>query len=297
MGMCVVEKIAALMCGCEVLPCTGAESWTRDDDALWGVVTRVDDEDVGMCEDDAAEERQDLPRSSSGSKDEVEDRVQALHRRDNMDIMMHPKEKRVWAWLDNISSMYSPRIVLPSPIATSSKTEINGGPISPLDINNTAMRPICPFCNTDWQTMKDFEKAEHMLSHSHMELKHATTAASRIDAMGVGVKRRHSFLSVRTLRSYHVNQGKGKMMLKADSAASLLEHWTNFGGEDSPFTGEYRRAKQGRALERRGSAVWDQDGEEEDVREWFGDDEEEDKRLGSRTKRVSQAGGERHRFV
>lgn len=101
-----------------------------------------------------------------------------------------------------------------------------------------------------------------MLSHSHISSP-ATTAASRVNATGVGVKRRHSLHSVKTLASYH-NIGKGRKLLRVDSASSFVDRWAKMGRLESPFSREVRKLEKkgiiGREVTREGA-------------EWFGDDE------------------------
>ena len=118
--MCVAGKSAALLSGCGVIRLSGEESWTRDDDAVRDIVSWVEGEDVSMSEDAAPEGTGTLQRSCLDGNNEAqnENAVQALCRRDSMDAYMQAKERCVWAWLENISSGYSPCILPPPSSST-----------------------------------------------------------------------------------------------------------------------------------------------------------------------------------
>lgn len=260
-GMCVAEKIANLLSGRVFLPFTGAERWTRDDDAMWEVVMYSSSDDVDMYEDDSLEELEDLPSSRSSGDSETVDNLSAnvLYRRDSMDLLTQRPQYRqdndIYAWLEHISSAYPPHTVPLSPTVPNE----NVGP-EVLTLTSNAFpsanytSPTCSFCNANWTALVDFEKASHMLSHSYTDLQHTTTAISRINATGAGAKRRYSRLSITTLRSYNAR----KKIPRLDSATALTEQWANLGRHDSPFTKELRRAQTSdrtRTLERRQSAV------------------------------------------
>ena len=246
---CVAEKIEAVLAGDVAVPFTGQESWIRNDDDFWDVVTHASDEEVGLSPLDVFEDSQ-RQSCSSTRNDRDASAVEALYRRDSIDTPIPPRHQHIWTWLTTISPAYSPHIDPLSPTPTSSHPELEE-PISPLDLNRSNTPSTCPFCSTPWTALPDFEKAGHMLSHSHTQLQHTTTAAWRVDAIGVGVKRRHSLLSVETLRSYHVHCGKGRRLLRIDSAKAMAQGWARLWREDSPFTREVRRIEQGR-----GSAGW-----------------------------------------
>jgi hypothetical protein len=78
---------------------------------------------------------------------------------------------------------------------------------------------------------------------------------------------------VKTLTSYHNNLGKGRKLLRVDSATKLIEELAKVGTVASPFTQESRRArKKGgfrRALERRMSGMW----QDLEASGWQADDE------------------------
>ncbi|KAJ4356959.1 hypothetical protein N0V95_002902 [Ascochyta clinopodiicola] len=260
-GMSVAEKIAALELGHVFSPFNGEESWTKDDDAAWDVVSG----DSNAC-------NAEMGSSSSAGTSSIEDEVNALYRRDSMDALLRPQDKRIYNWLEHISSAYSPKVAPLSPTVKDTEPEPKlSSPVSPSDNADTG--PTCPFCNTTWGTLKDWERSAHMLSHSHTSLMHIITAPSLINAIGIGAKRRHSLLSITTLRSYHA-RAKGRKMLRIDVCADLAERWAKLGREDSPFTKEVKRI---RALERRCSVdLVVEDGAievESDESEWFGDDE------------------------
>jgi hypothetical protein len=213
-GMCVAEKLAALLSGRGVICLSGEESWTRNDDAVWDIFSCVEDEDVPMSEDAAMEGVGTLQRSCLNSNNEAqnESSMQALCRCDSTDACMQPKERRVWAWLENISSRYSPRVLPLLSSSTPAELEPQPEPISPLDLNDTIAQlnlnhtstvPACSFCNLSWAAMKNRKKAAHMLSHfSILHPALSTQRISQTHAVGTGVKRRHSYLHTRTLTRY-----------------------------------------------------------------------------------------------
>ncbi|KAF9698956.1 hypothetical protein EKO04_003329 [Ascochyta lentis] len=259
-GMCVAEKIAALRLGQDVPPFNGKESWTRDDDTIWDVVA------VDTSTYDAEMESRHSAESYT-----IQYEANALYRRDSMAVLLHPQDKRIYDWLDRISTAYPPKEDPLSPSIEDPEPKPEPPP-SPCPSENGDTCPTCPFCNTTWITFRNWEKAKHMLSHSYTSLAHAATAPSFIHAIGVGAKRRHSRLSISTLRSYHA-RAKGKKLLRLDSAVFLAERWAKWGREDSPFTKEVKRV---RALERRYSVdLIFEDGVEVEScgSEWLGDDE------------------------
>lgn len=193
-GMCVAEKITALKFGQGFLLLEGDESWTRDDDAVWEVVTCTGTEAPVLLSPDMA-------RDNEAGSNDSESPVQALYRRDSMDLILDQQNKRIYAWLEHISSVYSPLVAPLSP------TLVDQEPMPEMllpvpDRSNNGTPHTCPFCSSPWHAMRDFEKAEHMLSHSHTSPSRSTQAISLINAVGIGVKRRHSHLSISTLHAY-----------------------------------------------------------------------------------------------
>lgn len=269
-GMCVAEIIIALLSGQDPMPLEGKESWTRNDANFWDAAStnayRSDrSPQIGYPQPvDASHTPCSL--SNSPIDDSNACLITALNRRSSSPSLSSSKNQNIWTWLDNISSPDTPRLAPISPSHLSTQFPLFCGPISPLDLNRTDTVPTCPFCNVSWQWFSDLDKAAHMLSHSHVSSP-PVTVASRINVVGVGVKRRHSLLSVRTLTSYHTKAGKGRKMLRVDSASSSMDGWAKLGTVESPFSREARVAKKrkwtfGRAKK-----------EPEDARGWFGDDE------------------------
>lgn len=253
-GMCVAEKLTALLFGRVFTPLTGQESWTRIDDEYWEVVTSHDDDAV-----DSPESHQS-PHSHEGTDTAAqhEDTVQALHRRNSDNSPPSSKNGAVWTWLSKISAIYPPRLAPVSPSSPTSPTALHE-PISPLDLNKTTPPPTCPFCNIDWSWTSESDRAAHMLSHSYTSTT-PTTTLSQSHAVGVGTKRRHSLLSMKTLASYHNNLGKGRKLLRVDSATKLIEELAKVGTVPSPFTQEKRRVRKRvgfrKALETRMGGMW-----------------------------------------
>lgn len=294
-GMCIAEKITALLSGREATPYSGQEGWTRNDDEFWDIVSCTEHEDVLMSDTHSSAKSQD-PHTANAD----DERTEALHRRDSMDILPSPSEKRIWAWLDSISPNCTPIIAPLSSLPISIKEP----PISPPSLYTRETSPTCPFCSLPWAYLPSWEQASHMLSHSHIS-PFPSTSTSHITANGVGVKRRHSLLSHRTLQSYHGRCGQGRKTVGLDSAASLAggilegvgKGIKRVGRERSPFSKEVKRARdmrrvsgegrggRGWVLERRMSGGWANEhwaemngdeldgerGDEESV--WFGDDE------------------------
>lgn len=256
-GMCVVEKVAALLSGRAILHFTGKESWTRDDDSAWDKATRADSKVLIESELVVMEELENLPQSVGNVEDDRE--VGALYRRGSVDdlIPRYRQELHIYTWLEHTSSAYSPLMEPLSPSTIRIETEYEP-PSSPSPMSGGGTCPTCPFCSHSWYQLKEWQKAEHMLSHSQSTLANANTAASHINAMGKCAKRRHSRLTMSTLRSYH-DRGNGSKMLKVGSGAFLAERWAKMGKEDSPFTKEVRRVRTGRpsALERKASGISD----------------------------------------
>lgn len=294
-GMCIAEKITALLSGREVTPYSGQEGWTRNDNEFWDIVSCAEHKDVLMSDTDNSAKSQN-PHAANADDEGTE----ALHRRDSMDILPTPSDKHIRAWLDSISTNYTP-IITP---LSSPPISIEEPPISPLSLNTRETSPTCPFCSHPWAYLPSWEQAGHMLSHAHIS-PFPSTSRSHVTATGVGVKRRHSLLSHRTLQSYHGKYGRGRKMVRVDSAANLaggimegvVEGIKRVGRERSPFSKEVKRARnmrrvsgegrggRGWVLERRtsggwGSEHWDEmngdelDGERCDGESvWFGDDE------------------------
>jgi hypothetical protein len=232
-GTSAAENIAALLSGEVFWPFNGDESWSRDDDAVWEVVTQA--ETLGHTL---------LPglHSALGNDDDVS--VQALYRRDSTDSNVQQPDRNIYAWLEHISSAYSPRVAPLSPTTSPEFSTL----IPTLSSNHSSIdtETTCPFCNLPWHSLSSTKQVEHMLAHSHMNSKRTTTAISRIDATGLGAKRRPSMLSLCTLRSYS-GQSRARKKLKLDSSA--IQRWVGRGPPDSPFT------RQKRALERERSEL------------------------------------------
>ena len=245
--MCVAEKLTLLLFQRPFMPLTGQESWTRMDDKYWDVVSSHDDEAVDSPELFQSPQ----PHACTDIATQHGDTVQALHRRNSDNSPPSPQDGRVWTWLAKLSATHPPRLAPVSPSYPTSPTALHE-PISPLDLNRTTPPPTCPFCNIDWTWTSESDKAVHMLSHSYMSNPPMATL-SHTHAVGVGAKRRHSLLSVRTLTSYN-DLGKGRKLLKVDSGTKLIEELAKVGTVASPFTLQRRRArKKGRvrrALER-----------------------------------------------
>ncbi|OSS43560.1 hypothetical protein B5807_11747 [Epicoccum nigrum] len=253
-GMCVAEKLTALLFRRIFLPFTGQESWTRMDDEYWEVVSNHDDDAV-----DSPELHQSPhPHTDADTATKHEGMVQVLHRRNSDNSPPSPKDGRVWTWLARISATNPPRLAPVFPSNLTSPTALHE-PISPLNLNSTTPPPTCHFCNIDWSWTSESDKAAHMLSHSYTSTP-PTAMLSQIQAVGVCAKRRHSLLSVKTLTSYHNNLGKGRKLLRVDSASRLIEELAKVGTVASPFTQErWRVRKKGefrRVLEKRMSGMW-----------------------------------------
>ena len=249
----MAENLTALLFRRVFVPLTGQESWTRMDDDYWEVVTSHDDDAMDSPEGQESPN----PHADTDTATQHEDTVQALHRRNSDNSSPSPKDGRVWTWLAKLSATHTSHLAPVSPSNPTAPMALYES-ISPLDLNSAAPPPTCPFCNIDWSWTSESDRATHMLSHSYTSAT-PTTMLSRAHAIGVGAKRRHSLLSVKTLTSYHNNLGKGKKMLRVDSATRLIEELAKVGTVASPFTQERRRArKKGgvrRRLERRMSGM------------------------------------------
>ena len=266
-GMCVAENLTALLFTRVFVPLTGQECWTRRDDDYWEIVTSHDDDAMDSPEGQESPH----PHADTDTATQHEDTVQALHRRNSDNSPPSPKNGRIWTWLAKLSATHTSRLAPVSPSNPTAPMALHA-PISPLDLNRAAPPPTCPFCNIDWSWTSESDRAAHMLSHSYTSAT-PTTMLSQAHAVGLGAKRRHSLLSVKTLTSYHNNLGKGRKLLRVDSATRLIEELAKVGTVASPFTQERRRArKKGgvrRALERRMSGMW----QEFEASGWQADDE------------------------
>ncbi|KAF3035050.1 hypothetical protein E8E11_002432 [Didymella keratinophila] len=213
-GACVAGKMAALLDGQDVDCFTGGEGWTRDDDEFWEVMPDAGREDHnGLL----------VARDELETVSDPDERVdgQALYRRDSFEVLplrassAEDGDKRVWIWLAGIASTYPP-------LSTPLSSDIIGidGETPPLNLNGPETTPTCPFCSHDWSKAPEWEKAAHMLSHSHISTR-PQTSTCREDAMGKGVKRRHSVLSHHTLQIYNRKYGRGRRTVRVDFARSL----------------------------------------------------------------------------
>ncbi|KAF3004345.1 hypothetical protein E8E13_009592 [Curvularia kusanoi] len=80
-GVCVAEKITALLCDQDVLPLTGQESWTRMDDDYWEVITDRNTDELGS----PSLQRPPHHHPTLLTETRDEDVPQALYRRDSND--------------------------------------------------------------------------------------------------------------------------------------------------------------------------------------------------------------------
>ncbi|KAH6620513.1 hypothetical protein C7974DRAFT_458728 [Boeremia exigua] len=229
--MCVAEKIVELLSGCEGLVFSGYESWTRDDSFWHG------EEAISITGSSTDFRHCSPPSACTEHENQFTDTAQALHRRHSRDIPPRPKDFHIWAWLQTISTN------LAAPIASTQSPHTSPplSPISSSESNHTPTSYTCPFCSTSWTKTSSAMRASHMLSHSSISTFCTSTAASRIDAIGIGVKRRHSLLSVRTLLSYNSNSRKERKMLRVESAAQLVDGRANSGTSGSLSTLWVRR--------------------------------------------------------
>lgn len=283
--VCLAEKIVGLLSGREVPPFTGEESWTRNDDEFWDVVSVVSsssvcsfEEVISSTESVAASSQPIDARLPTSSDRNEKANTHALHRRDSVDTPLHRREStptirptkdvRVLSWLDTIDTIYPPCIV---PLTSSCALDEQhcDAAISPssLDVNIAETAKTCPFCSAPWQDVREIEKAAHMLSHSAPALNTARPAPSQINAMGRGAKRRESLLSLRTLQSYHFYANGGTDLEdrrgKKRKMGMLQRVNLSLGG----------------VLERRASTVrglGNVEGGDEDTKGWDGDDESDE---------------------
>lgn len=299
-GMCVVDKISALLAGEATSPYSGKEAWTRNDDAFWAIVEAVSHGDAPLSEAAVSTE---LPSPLSHADHELatNEGENALHRRDSV-VMPPPhcdSEMRVWTWLDSISTTF------PEPPTPLSPNIVGlDEPISPLESDTRNTAPTCPFCGQDWKKCPDWERAAHMLSHSHISPQ-PLTSTFYVQATGECAKRRYSLLSSRTLQSYHDKYGRRSKIVRIDSVRSIAGSVAESLREDlvdpltlqakkatrerSPFSKERRRESgmrrviargegrgaRGWMLERRQSDWGSQDAESDEDMDagWEGDDE------------------------
>lgn len=221
---CLATKIALLLDGHDVEPYTGEESWTRNDDAFWDVVSDGEHNNGGGVYGSGLTEKLESMASDPSMADGKRDAgPAALYRRDSMQILPsrtstfdeEDEEERVWTWLHSIDATFPP----PS---TPLLADVIGldEPTSPLKLSGPETMPTCPFCSFSWLPMPEWEKAAHMLSHSRISSQPQTSTYTT-HVSGQGVKRRHSVLSQRTLQTYHRKYGGGAKMARVDSARSL----------------------------------------------------------------------------
>lgn len=214
---CLATKIALLLDGQDVEPYTGEESWTRNDDALWDVVS--DGEHGGGAYACGVTEKRESIADENGDIEPA-----ALYRRDSVQVLasqtstldpVEDKEARVWAWLSDIDTTFSPSTT-PLSVEITSLADC----ISPPGPNERGSTSTCPFCSQDWSRLPAWEKAAHVPSHSHISA-HPQTATWTQHVLGKGVKRRHSHLTSRTLDSYDWRYGRGAKRVRVGSARSL----------------------------------------------------------------------------
>jgi hypothetical protein len=215
---CLAAKMALLLDGQDVAAYTGEEGWTRDDDKFWDVVSDVGCGEMGEGKGrltDAWGKLSGLPDRADGKSD---GRLHALYRRNSFDILpsrissLGDEDKRVWAWLDSITPTFPP----PSTPLSSDMIGVDEPP-SPLNLKGPETTSICPFCSHNWSKTPEWEKAAHMLSHSHISSRPRTSTYTK-EVSGRGVRCRHSVLSHLTLQTYNRRYGRGRKMVRVDSA-------------------------------------------------------------------------------
>ncbi|KAF1923379.1 uncharacterized protein M421DRAFT_326979 [Didymella exigua CBS 183.55] len=258
--MCLADKMAALLSGGDGALYSGKEAWARDGDEAWDVVVGAADAHVLMSDGDSS-------TASCRSLSHVEhaehgdDGEEALHRRDSMDILQIPSssETRIWTWLSAVEPTNSPPST-PLPASPNSK---DCHPVCPLPLP-PATSLTCPFCSHNWRATPYWERAAHMLSHSHISPQRLTSI-SDVNVAGKGCNRRYSLFSQRTLRSYHAKFGRGRETARGDCARGLVGDLAEStrevvvapflvgvrkcGRETSPYSKERKRAKTMRDLQ------------------------------------------------
>ncbi|KAF3033144.1 hypothetical protein E8E12_002517 [Didymella heteroderae] len=311
--LCIAAKIALLLDGQDVAPYTGKESWTRNYDSFWDVVSDSGREDTREADGDGLTDTQDPPRTVPIT-DAAHEQIHALHRRDSFKILPpSTSDKHILTWLASIESTHAPPSVPLSP----DPVDVDD-PVTSLDPNPRGASPTCPFCSHAWTKLADWERAAHMLSHSRGAL--PSTSLCGDPVFGAGAKRRHSMLSHTTLQSYHRKYARRGDAVRGDAARSragslasslaesvrervverVVMQCRKGARETSPYSKERRRrgamsglqvgCGQGRGgrgwmLERAQSDWGSEDGDEDEINldmdidgcdeesVWFGDDE------------------------